>query len=137
MKFLTSFIGQRPFLSYNQKPFFKVDKVDFSSSPKALKSPFCPNFLRRIQIYFFKKWPKKAVLSTFWKILTKKLHLLGASSTLKISIYWRHKRLLKNFRVRHQKWISQNSTKGDPLGRQGFESLRKSVNPPPYPQIRP
>ena len=51
----------------------------------------------------------------------------------------------KTFRVRHQVLISQNSTKGDPLGRQGVEFLRSEEGvsapspakpPPPPSQIR-
>ena len=34
----------------------------------------------------------------------------------KFSIYWRPWCLMKIFRVRHQIWISQNSTKGEPFG---------------------
>ena len=54
---------------------------------------------------------------------------------------------LKKFRVRHQKWISQNSTKGDPLGRQRVKSLRgedsgvgveaSALSPSPLPKSAP
>ena len=32
-----------------------------------------------------------------------------------------------------QKWISQNSSKGDPLGRQGVKSLREDTSAPSAP----
>ena len=33
--------------------------------------------------------------------------------------------------------MSENSTKGDPLGRQGIESLRKEASNPPPPESAP
>ena len=63
-----------------------------------------------------KKQAKKGVFRHFWNILTKNNAFFGARSPIKISIYWRQRQLKKNFRVRHQKWISQNSSKrNDPI----------------------
>ena len=72
----------------------------------------------------------------FWKISTKKSRFSGAHSLLKISIHWRRRRLLKVFSVRHQKLIYQNSTTGNPLGRQGVESLRGRRPPPLNPLVQ-
>ena len=48
---------------------------------------------------------------------------------------------MKILRSVSQKWISQSSTKGDPLGQQGVESLRKKrprLHPcPPPPPLNP
>ena len=52
-------------------------------------------------------------------MLTKKSRFFDARLPLKISTFWRSQ----------LKWISQNSTKGDPLGRQRVESLRGRVRP--------
>ena len=41
--------------------------------------------------------------------------------------------LENNIRARHQKWISQDSTKRGPLGRQEVEFLRRGRLPPPPP----
>ena len=65
--------------------FFKVDPIDFSSSPYARFDPFWANFLRRRQNFEKKNSPKKAFLGSFWKILTKNLRFFGAGSPLKIS----------------------------------------------------
>ena len=55
--------------------YFYVDQIDFSSSPKALKRPcFGQSFCAAYKI--LKKQAKKEFLSTFWTILTKKLHFL-------------------------------------------------------------
>ena len=45
------------------------------------------------QAKFSKNRPKKAFLGTFWKNLTKKLRFFGSRFPLKISIYWRQRRL--------------------------------------------
>ena len=69
----------------------------------------------------FEKQAKKAFLGTFWKMLTKKSCFFPAfAPPVRISLYWRRWRLLDNFSVRHQKWITQNSPMGDPLARQGL-----------------
>ena len=95
------------------------NQIDFLSSPKALRRPcFGRNFCAAGKI-LKKKTGQKAILGTFWKMFTKKSRFCGARALLKISIYWRQKRLKKNFRVRHQKCISKNSTKGGPFGSAG------------------
>ena len=60
-------------------------------SQSSKKTLFWPKFLRRRQI--FENRPKKAFSGTFSKILRKKSRFFGARSPLKISIYWRQKRL--------------------------------------------
>ena len=61
------------------RPFFKIDQIDFSSSPKVL---FCPcfgkNFCAAGKI--LKKQPKKGIFRLFWKILTKNSRFFGARS---------------------------------------------------------
>ena len=58
-------------------------------------------------------------------MLTKKSHFFGARSPSKL-VYIRAEGVFSKFLGSvSQKWISQNSTKGDPLGRQGVESLRR------------
>ena len=74
-----------------------------------------------------KKSPKKAILGTFWKTLTKKLRFFGTRFPLKISIDWHEGAFRKILRSASQKWISRNSKKGDPLGRLGVESPPKSA----------
>ena len=74
-----------------------------------------------------KKQPKKGV---FWKIRTKKSRFFGARSPLKVSIYWRQRRLQKVFRVRHQKWILENSTKGRPFESAEVRIPEEKANPP-------
>ena len=96
-------------------PFF--DKLQFFLRP---------NFLRRRQLFEKKDRPKKALSNTFWRILTKKLRFRHALA-LKISIFWRFLGSVS------QKWVSQSSTKGDSLGRQGVESLRRGVRLLPAP----
>ena len=62
---------------------------------------FQPIFLRRRQ-NLKKKQAEKGVFKNFLENIDQK-----------IRIYWRKKRPWKVFKVRHQKWISQNSTKGE------------------------
>ena len=56
---------------------------------------------------------------TFWKFFTKKIAFFRRALPLKISVDWRRK-ILGSI---SQNWISQNNSMGDPLGRQGVESL--------------
>ena len=111
----------------NLVDIFSVDQFYFPISPKAFI------ILKEEQTKILKKQAKilgtLGVLGTFGKILTKKIALFWRALPLKLRIYWR---LQKIFRVRHQKLIFHNSTKGDTLGRQGLELLRGSVllNPP-------
>ena len=55
------------------------------------------------------------------------MHFFGVRSPSKNSLYWKTLEIL--FRLPSQKKISQNSTKGDPLGRQGVESMKKGSPP--------
>ena len=84
------------------------------------KEPFKPFRLRGQKIQ-----AKKAFLGTFWKIFTKKLRFFGTRSPLKI-----FRKILRSI---SQRWISENSSKRDILGRQGVESLRKENDAPPPP----
>ena len=94
---------------------------------------FCRPFFR--PNCFFLSRSKKAFSGTFWKIMTKKC-VFQRALPLKISIYWRQRHLYKNVKVCHQKWIFQNSTKGDPLGRQGERAPKKEKrHPPPPPHL--
>ena len=47
----------------------------------------------------------------------------------KFSIYWRQRRIKKNFWIIHQKWISQNNAQGELLGRQKVESMKAEIAP--------
>ena len=62
--------------------------------------------------HFFEKQAKKGVFRHFFGKFLSKNYVFFARSPFKISIYWRRRRLQKTFRVRHQKWISQNSING-------------------------
>ena len=59
-----------------------------------------------------KKRPKKTFLGNFWKKFTKILP----------NFY------LKNFGVRHQKWIAQNNTKVGPFGSAGGQIPKSASN---------
>ena len=65
----------------------------------------------------------------FLETFDQKLRFFGARSPLKISIYWR---LRKIFRVGHQILISQNSTKGGPFGSVGGRIPERKGVPPPH-----
>ena len=64
--------------------------------------------------------PKKAFLGTFLKFLTKKSRFFGAlpppPPPLKISIYWRQRRLKKNLGVRQPNMDIKKYFKGGPFG---------------------
>ena len=103
-----------------------VDHIDFPSSTKELKR-LCFDQIFYVAGKFLKKQAKKAFLDTFWKCWSKYRVFFGARSPLKISIYWPR-------RFSHQKWISQNSTKGDPFGRlRGKTPERKKASAPAPP----
>ena len=78
-----------------------------------------------------KKQAEKAFLSTFRKILTKKLHFLeGAPPQNKCRLA--PKAPLEKFKGQSAlKKVISNSTEGDPLGPQGVESLRGKTSTPP------
>ena len=64
-------------------------------------------------------------MSNFFENFDQKTAFFWRALPLKISIYWRI--------YWHQKWISKNSVKGDPFGRQGVEFLRGRGRAPPPP----
>ena len=73
-----------------------------------------------------KNRPKKSVLRHFLGNFDQKIAFFfrRALPSSKL-VYIDAKGALRKFsKVHHQKWISQNRTSGDPLGRQGVESLR-------------
>ena len=107
--------------------FFRSSKLISRALPKHCFVPILAKFSApqaKVKI-----GQKKAFLGTFWKILAEKLRFFGARSPLKISIYWRQRRLQKNFKVGRPKLDFLKVPKGDPLGRQGIESLRKGRPP--------
>ena len=62
---------------------------------------------------------QKGFFRHFLAVSTKKLHFFGACSRLKIIIYWRQRRLKKNFMSVIQNWISLNCIKGVAFGLAG------------------
>ena len=77
-----------------QKNFQNFDDLvqNFSSSPKAVFYPyFGKSLLRRRQ--FFEKTVKKAVFGHFLKNFDKKIAFFWRALPLKVSIYWRQRRL--------------------------------------------
>ena len=104
--------------------FFRSTKLIFWALPNHYKDPyFWKKARKRPQAKFWKK-AKKSVFKHFLENFDRKIAFFGARSPLKFSIDWRLRRLYKKLKSVSQKWISQNSTKGDPFGRQGVESLR-------------
>ena len=102
--------GGRIFKKFRKfcRPFFTSTKLIFRALPKHCFAPIWPNFE--------KNRPKKGVFRHFLEIFDQKIaFFFGARSPFKTCIYWRLRRLKKVFRVHHQKWISQNSTKGWPF----------------------
>ena len=86
----------------------------FQSTTKTL---FCQKFLRRRQ-NVEKTGQKKAFLGTFWKLFTKTSRFFGARSHLKKCAF---RKILGSVTKNGYFKIVQ---RGDPLGRQGIESLR-------------
>ena len=110
----------------------QVVQTDFTSStisPKIHES--FGQFLCAAGKNFEKKTGKKGVFRHFLENIDQKIAFFGASSHLKFSTY------LGNLGPVSQKWISQNSTKGDPLGWQGVEPLRGASAPSPYSKSAP
>ena len=65
-------------------------------------------------------------------MLTKKSRFSARSPPSKLVYFGAQGALRKNLGSVSQKWISQNSAKGDPLGRHGVEFLRgKGIRPLP------
>ena len=58
----------------------------------------------------------KGVFRQFLENVDQKIVFFGARSPVKLSIFWRHRRLYKNDRFSQPKGKSQNSTKMGPLG---------------------
>ena len=98
----------------------------FELCQSTVLSLFWPNFLHRRQ-NFEKTFQKRRFWALFGKFWPKYCVFSTRAHPFKTSIYWRQRRFYKFFRVHHQKWISQNSTKRVPLGRQGVEFLREGV----------
>ena len=98
--------------------FFRSIKLIFRALPKHGFVPILAKFFAS-QAKFWKNRSKKAFLGTFWKILTEKLRFFGARSPLKISIYWRQRRLQKIFRVDRPKMDFLKVSKGGPFGSAG------------------
>ena len=88
----------------------------FLSSPKALQRP-C--FGQNVCAFF-----RFVKISRFFLVCAPALKLVysGAKGAFRNFSGWVS-----------QKWISQNSTKGDPLGRHGVESLWGKASAPPPP----
>ena len=81
-----------------------------------------------------KKTVKKAVFGRFLKKLDKKIaFFFGARSPSKLVYIGAEGALRKILGSVGQKWISKLYQRGDPLGRQGVESLRGGGGRPPPP----
>ena len=113
--------------------FLRSTKLTFRAFPKEL---FCPYFGKIFCAAgrTLKKQAKKKIF--FWKILTKKLCFLSARAPLSKLVYIGTEGAFRKFVGSiTKKWILENSTKGDPLGRHGVESLREEnvriPSPPP------
>ena len=89
--------------------FFQVDQIDFPSSFKAVQRPcFGQNFCCAPG-NILKNQARKGVFRNF---LIKKVSFCGAASPSKLVYIG-----AKMFGSVSQNWISQKSTKGNPLGR--------------------
>ena len=71
--------------------FFRSTKLIFRALPKHCCAPISAKFLRRRQI--FEKTVKKAVFGHFLKNFDKKSRFFWRALPLKVSIYWRRRRL--------------------------------------------
>ena len=92
--------------------FLRPTTVIFELSQGTKMTLFWPNFLLPRQI-FEKTGNFNQKIAFFVARFTSKLVYIGAKDAFR--------KILGSV---SQKWISQNSTKGDPLGRHGVESLR-------------
>ena len=80
------------FRNFFSKRLFLSQKIDFPSSPKALKRLyFCQIFC--VAGKFLKKQVKKAVFGHFLKNFDKIIALFWRALPLKVSIYWCRRRL--------------------------------------------
>ena len=96
---------------------------------------FWQSFLRRRKI--FEKTVKKAVFGHFLKNFDKKIAFFGARSPSKLVYIGAQGAFRKILGSVGQKGISEKVSKGDPLGRQGVESLRGGGVRPPPPKSAP
>ena len=80
---------------------------------------------------------EKGVLGSFWKILTKKLRFFGAPSPSKLVYFSAKGAFRKVLRSFTKNGCLKLVQRGDPLGRQGVESLWEKEASAPPPQIRP
>ena len=77
--------------------FFSVDRNDFRALPKHYKDRVLSKCSAQQAAKLWRNRPKIAVSGTFSKMFTKKPRFFGARSSLKFSVYWRQRLLLKNF----------------------------------------
>ena len=81
--------------------------------------------LRAAGKFFLKKKAKKGVFRYFLENFDKKNCVFSVRPRLsKLASFGAQGDLEEILGTVSQKWISQNSSKGDPLGQQGFESLK-------------
>ena len=131
--------------NFSQGADFQKKKISsgrsnwFSELSQSSKNTlFWTKFLRRRQK--FEKTSQNLFLGTFWIIMTKKTQFFGARFPLKL-VFIGAQGAWKNFRVRHQKWISQNSTRDGPFGSAGGRILEgvgvRLIPPPPTPPPPP
>ena len=102
--------------------FFEVDQIDFPSSLKALQNPVFAK-ISAPQAKFGRNMSKKALLSLFWKILTKKWRFFGVRSPSKLVFIGAEGAFRKNLRSVIKKGFLIIVQRGDPLGQQGVKSL--------------
>ena len=77
--------------------FFRSTKMIFRALPKHYKDRVLSKFSAQQAAKLWRNRPKIAVSGTFSKMFTKKPRFFGARSSLKFSVYWRQRLLLKNF----------------------------------------
>ena len=114
--------------------FLDLPNRFFELSQNTFLPLFWLNFLRCRQI--FEKTVKKAVFGHFLKNFDKKKsRFFGARSPSKLVYIGAAGAFRKVLGSVGQKWISEKVSRGDPLVRQGVESLRKggpsAPTPPP------
>ena len=111
----------------NYVDLFSADQIDFPSSRKALKRPWFGQILKK------KKQAKKVIFRNFLETFDQKSHF-GARSPLKliyIGAEGAYRKLLGS--LTKDGYLKR----GNPLGRQGVESLGKEASvPPPNPPLR-
>ena len=113
--------------------FFSSTNLIFRAIPKHCFDPisakFCGKFLKK---------QSKAVFETFLKNFDQKIaFFFGARSPSKLVYIGANGAFRKILGSVGQKWISEKVSKGDPLGRQGVESLKGGVRPPPSFPLNP